>query len=76
MALNGTNLTASTSQLPQPSSDFIDELIPYTNGFDEPPIEILEQELPVVLDGQVPLGEVVSRVAQACYAELSEMAET
>ncbi|TFY60186.1 hypothetical protein EVJ58_g5313 [Rhodofomes roseus] len=47
-----------------------------TNGFHEPSIEELEQELPVVYDGQVPLGELVSRVVQAIYAELSELAET
>ncbi|KAI9442706.1 MED14-domain-containing protein [Lactarius indigo] len=46
------------------------------NGFDEPPIELLEAELPVVDDGQVPLSELVSRVVQACYAEMTEMAET
>ncbi|KAI6045803.1 mediator complex subunit MED14-domain-containing protein [Pisolithus marmoratus] len=33
-------------------------------------------ELPVVCDGQVPLGELLSRVAQATYAELVELAET
>ncbi|KZT67209.1 MED14-domain-containing protein [Daedalea quercina L-15889] len=47
-----------------------------TNGFYEPPVEELERELPVVYDGQVPLGELVSRVVQAIYAELSELAET
>ncbi|EMD37772.1 hypothetical protein CERSUDRAFT_73593 [Gelatoporia subvermispora B] len=49
---------------------------PFTNGFHEPSIEELLHELPVVQDGQVPLGELVSRVAQALYAELSELAET
>ncbi|KIY53083.1 MED14-domain-containing protein [Fistulina hepatica ATCC 64428] len=39
-------------------------------------IQQLEAELPVVHDGQVPLGELVSRVAQAIYAELQELAET
>jgi hypothetical protein len=50
-----------------------------TNGhdvLDGPPLELLEAELPVVDDDQVPLGEVASRVVQACYAELSEIAET
>lgn len=42
----------------------------------EPTLEQLEMELPVVLDGQVPLGELLSRVMQAIYAELSELAET
>lgn len=36
----------------------------------------LESEVPVVLDGQVPLGDLLSRVAQVIYAELSEFAET
>jgi len=49
---------------------------PHTNGFHEPSIEELERELPVVHDGQVPLGELVSRTVQAIYAELSELAET
>jgi len=48
----------------------------HTNGFHDPTIEDLERELPVVYDGQVPLGEVLSRVVQAIYAELSELAET
>jgi hypothetical protein len=41
-----------------------------------PMMEELERELPVVYDGQVPLGELVSRIVQTIYAELSEMAET
>ena len=72
MALNGTNLAASTSY----SSPILDVLDPSLNGFDDPPIELLEAELPLVDDGQVPLGELVSRVVQACYAEMTEMAET
>ncbi|EIN12028.1 MED14-domain-containing protein [Punctularia strigosozonata HHB-11173 SS5] len=50
----------------------------HTNGAldDEPSVEQLEHELPVVYDGQIPLGELLSRVVQAIYAELSEMAET
>ncbi|TFY81803.1 hypothetical protein EWM64_g2210 [Hericium alpestre] len=76
MALNGTNLTASTSQQPPLPPEFSDGMIPHMNGFDEIPIEVLERELPLVYEGQVPLREVVSRVVQACYAELTEMAET
>ena len=72
MSLNGTNLAASTSY----SSPILDVLDPSLNGFDEPPIELLEAELPAVDDGQVPLSELVSRVVQACYAEMTEMAET
>lgn len=49
---------------------------PYMNGLHEPSAEELERELPVVLDGQIPLGELVSRTVQAIYAELSELAET
>ncbi|TFK53984.1 MED14-domain-containing protein [Heliocybe sulcata] len=47
-----------------------------TNGIHEPPPEELEQELPVVYDGQVPLGDLLQRVTQAIYAELVELAET
>jgi mediator of RNA polymerase II transcription subunit 14 len=36
----------------------------------------LEQELPMVYDGQIRLGELLSRVVQQIYAELSELAET
>lgn len=48
----------------------------YTNGIDEPTVEELERELPMVYDGQVPLGDLLSRVSQSIYAELSELAET
>jgi mediator of RNA polymerase II transcription subunit 14 len=54
------------------SSPILDLLDPTPNGFDEPP----ETELPVVDDGQVQLRDLVSRVVQACYAEMTEMAET
>ncbi|KAH9963764.1 mediator complex subunit MED14-domain-containing protein [Russula dissimulans] len=72
MAVNGTNLSTPNTY----SSPILDLLDPSPNGLDEPPIELLEAELPVVDDGQVPLSELVSRVAQACYAEMTEMAET
>ncbi|PFH52047.1 hypothetical protein AMATHDRAFT_74540 [Amanita thiersii Skay4041] len=36
----------------------------------------MERELPVVFDGQIFLRELLSRVMQAIYAELSEMSET
>lgn len=58
---------AASAPSPQP---------PLLNGFHEPTIEQLEQELPIVYDGQVPLAELVSRTVQSIYAELSEMAET
>ncbi|KAJ6558514.1 mediator complex subunit MED14-domain-containing protein [Mycena vulgaris] len=48
----------------------------HQNGFDEPTLQELEQELPVVYDGQVALGDLLSRVVQSIYAELSELAET
>lgn len=68
MALNGS--------ISYSSPIVIDILDPTPNGFDEPPIELLEAELPVVDDGQVQLSDLVSRVVQACYAEMTEMAET
>jgi mediator of RNA polymerase II transcription subunit 14 len=48
----------------------------HTNGFDSPTLEELEQDLPMVYDGQVALGDLLSRVVQGIYAELSELAET
>ncbi|CAK5281368.1 unnamed protein product [Mycena citricolor] len=39
-------------------------------------VEELERDLPVVYDDQIPLGELLSRVIQNIYAELSELAET
>ncbi|KAJ7647579.1 mediator complex subunit MED14-domain-containing protein [Roridomyces roridus] len=49
----------------------------HLNGHDDQlALEELERDLPIVYDGQVPLGEVLSRVAQSIYAELSELAET
>jgi mediator of RNA polymerase II transcription subunit 14 len=42
----------------------------------EPPLEELERELPFVDDGQIALGDLLSRVVQATYAELSEHSET
>lgn len=55
----------------------INEPAPHTlsNGI-EMTIEQLEQELPFVYDGQIPLGDLLQRVMQAIYAELSELAET
>jgi len=72
MALNGTSLAPPDSY----SSLVLEVYDPGSNGFDEPPIELLEAELPLVDDGQVELRDLVSRVVQACYAELTEMAET
>jgi mediator of RNA polymerase II transcription subunit 14 len=48
----------------------------HVNGVIEPTLEQLEAELPVVMDGQVPLGEILSRVTQAIYTELQELGET
>ncbi|KAF9484518.1 MED14-domain-containing protein [Pholiota conissans] len=41
-----------------------------------PTVEELERELPVVYDGQIQLGDLLSRIVQSIYAELSELAET
>ncbi|KAH8108107.1 mediator complex subunit MED14-domain-containing protein [Cristinia sonorae] len=68
-ALNGNGIITA-QKLPD------GEKHPYTNGFHEPSLDELERQLPVVYDGQVPLGELVSRIAQAIYAELTELAET
>ena len=63
--LNGNSVHAGTSTHPK-----------LTNGVHEPSQEELERELPTVRDDQVPLGELVQRMAQAIYAELTELAET
>ncbi|KII92020.1 hypothetical protein PLICRDRAFT_103790 [Plicaturopsis crispa FD-325 SS-3] len=47
-----------------------------TNDSPEATLEELERELPVVHDGQVFLGDLLSRVTQGIYAELSELADT
>jgi mediator of RNA polymerase II transcription subunit 14 len=46
------------------------------NGFDDPPIKLLEAELPSVDHDQVSLRGLVSRLVQACYVEMTEMVET
>ncbi|KIM79071.1 hypothetical protein PILCRDRAFT_90363 [Piloderma croceum F 1598] len=46
------------------------------NHDSEPTLDDLELELPVVYDGQIPFGDLLSRVVQGVYAELSELAET
>lgn len=42
----------------------------------EPTLEELERELPDVPDDQIQLGDLLSRVVQSIYAELSELSET
>ena len=72
--LNGMNVDPVVGPSHSPPNGVLE------NGFHddghEPALEELEAELPVVYDGQVPLGELLSRVAQAIYAELTELAET
>ncbi len=43
---------------------------------DDVSLDILERELPVVHNDQIPLGDLLQRVMQTIYAELTEMAET
>ncbi|EJD03366.1 MED14-domain-containing protein [Fomitiporia mediterranea MF3/22] len=53
----------------------INDILP--QGIDgEPSLEEIERELPVVHDGQIPLRELLQRMVQTIYAELTEMAET
>ena len=40
------------------------------------PLDFLERELPFVDHEQVPLRQLIQRIMQSIYAELSEMAET
>ncbi|ESK91030.1 hypothetical protein Moror_16335 [Moniliophthora roreri MCA 2997] len=70
------NPEPSTSMVAAPSPQNTLSNGAYENGTLEPSMEELERELPIVLDGQVPLGELLSRVMQTVFAELSEMAET
>ncbi|KAI0316938.1 mediator complex subunit MED14-domain-containing protein [Amylostereum chailletii] len=70
---NGIHTPPLSSQPPLPATPLLDRL---ANGADDVPLERLEVELPVVDDGQVPMQEIVSRLVQTCYAELSELAET
>jgi mediator of RNA polymerase II transcription subunit 14 len=58
--------------LPEPATtSFLGPTPPH-----EPTIQDLERELPLVDHDQIPLGDLLSRVMQAIYAELAEMAET
>ncbi|THV06734.1 MED14-domain-containing protein [Dendrothele bispora CBS 962.96] len=71
--MNGESSSSAVVANPEP--------FPGVNGVHvddvaEPTLEQLEAELPVVMDGQIPLGEVLSRVMQAIYTELQEMGET
>jgi mediator of RNA polymerase II transcription subunit 14 len=66
---NGITLDAASSLMPHANWTHV-------NGIREPTREELERELPVVYDGQISLGDLLSRVVQAIYAELSELAET
>ena len=67
-AVNGHSLNGVIPYPPQHNGKL--------EAYDEPTLEQLENELPMVADGQVPLGELVSRLVQAVYAELVVMAET
>jgi mediator of RNA polymerase II transcription subunit 14 len=58
-----------SSELARPNGTHYDSVL-------EPSLMELEQELPMVYDGQIRLGELLSRVVQQIYAELSELAET
>ncbi|THH30411.1 hypothetical protein EUX98_g3773 [Antrodiella citrinella] len=71
---NGGSLNGNGNHAVWPKRE--EEQVAYTNGFHELSLEELERQLPVVHDGQIPLGELVSRMAQTIYAELTELAET
>jgi mediator of RNA polymerase II transcription subunit 14 len=60
----------------QHSSEIAHSHGPHYDSVLEPSLEELEQELPMVYDGQIRLGDLLSRVVQQIYAELSELAET
>lgn len=52
------------------------EHAPFESTDEDASLAELEAELPVVYDGQIELRELLSRMMQAIYAELTEMAET
>ena len=51
-------------------------MLRHPDGFDDPPIELLEAELRSVDRDQVHISGLVLCVVQACYAEVIEMAKT
>ncbi|KAI0344782.1 MED14-domain-containing protein [Trametopsis cervina] len=64
-----------------PSTTMEEPLNTHFNGIPNglphiPSEEQLDQQLPFVNDGQAPLAELVSRMSQAMFAELTELAET
>lgn len=65
-SINGNGITQA--------HPLVDSIVP--NGTHELTMEELEKELPMVTEDMVPLGELVSRTAQAIYAEMTELAET
>ncbi|KAF9268802.1 MED14-domain-containing protein [Marasmius fiardii PR-910] len=69
-----SSMTVTTPASPTLESQQVNGML--VNGDNEPTLEELERELPTVLDGQVALGDLLSRVMQTIYTELSEMAET
>jgi hypothetical protein len=72
----GNLLHTMTADVAQPDFSSANGLnVVATNGA-KLPLDHLERELPVVSDGQIPLGDLLSRVVQTIYAELSELAET
>lgn len=72
--MNGTN--NPTTLTSQDTNGHASELHLIRGVDGEPSIEELESELDIVQDGQVELGDLLSRVVQQIYAELTEMAET
>ena len=78
--INGIHASGSSSSSGPPTNGHYgphlpNEVLPH--GVDgEPSFEELERELPVVHDGQIPLRELLQRMMQTIYAELTEMAET
>lgn len=65
----------SNSVVSMNGNGHVDNIVMH-NGYEEPTFEELQRELPQVEEGQIPLREVLQRIVQAIYAELTEMAET
>ena len=77
LSANGTQLRPLIASMSQNvGADMAIDIPNPAPQVDEIPIEQLELELQPVYDGQVQLSELLSRMVQGIYTELTEMAET
>ena len=72
--VNGLNHSAAL--LPNGNDDYTPANDIDTDQQPELSVEQYDKELPFVYDGQVPLGDLISRVSREIYTELGILAET